>query len=217
MKNFRNLILFAAFVGFFVACNSESKADKAEVSNATKVAPSNGESIAVNTANSIVNWVGTAVGKNHTGTLSISDGNVQVENGKVSGGSFTLDMGTIKCTDLAADNGGAKLEGHLKSPDFFDVVAYPDASFEITKVTALNSSDGSNAMVYGNLTLKDVTKQIGFKANINVAGEKVSVDVPNFSIDRTDFNVKYGSNKFFDDLKDKAINDKIELSIKLTS
>lgn len=217
MKNFRNLILFAAFIGFFVACNSESKADKAEVSNAAKAAQSDGASIAVNTANSIINWAGTAVGKKHTGTLSISDGNVKVENGKVSSGNFTINMGSIKNTDLPADQGGGKLEGHLKSPDFFDVGVYPDAKFEITKVTALNSSDGSNAMVYGNLTLKDVTKQIGFKAKIDVAGNKVSVDVPNFLIDRTDFNVKYGSNKFFDDLKDKAINDKIELSIKLTS
>ncbi len=217
MKNFRNLILFAAFIGFFVACNSESKADKAEVSNASKAAQSKGETIAVNTANSIINWGGSAVGKKHTGTLSISDGNVQVENGKVSSGNFTINMGSIKCTDLPADQGGGKLEGHLKSPDFFDIGVYPNAKFEITKVTALNSSDGANAMVYGNLTLKDVTKQIGFKAKIDVAGNKVSVDVPNFSIDRTDFNVKYGSNKFFDDLKDKAINDKIELSIKLTS
>ena len=217
MKNFRNLILFAAFVGIFVACNSESKADKAEVSNATKAAQSKGASIAVNTASSIINWAGSAVGKKHSGTLSISNGNVNVDNGKVSGGNFTIDMSSIKNIDLAADQGGGKLEGHLKSPDFFDVATYPKANFEITKVTALNSSDGSNAMVYGNLTLKDVTKQIGFKANINVAGNKVSVDVPNFSIDRTDFNVKYGSNKFFDDLKDKAINDKIELSIKLAS
>jgi len=209
MKNFRNLILFAAFIGFFVACNSESKADKAEVSNATKTAQSSGKSIAVNTANSVLNWAGSAVGK--------SSGNVMVENGKVAGGKFTIDMSSIKNTDLAAEEGGSKLEGHLKSPDFFDVAAFPNAIFEITKVTALNSSDGSNAMVYGNLTLKDVTKQIGFKANVNVTGDKVSVEAPNFSIDRTDFNVKYGSNKFFDDLKDKAINDKIELSISLAS
>ena len=164
----------------------------------------------------MINWTGSKVGGTHTGGLKLSSGSVDVDGDKITGGKFTIDMASMTCTDLDAE-GGAKLVGHLSSPDFFDVAKFPQAMFEITKVTALSGNPDANAMVYGNLTMKDITKQIGFKANAKVGPNGVSVSTGDFTIDRTDFGIQYGSSKLADIAKDKVISDKIGLKINLSA
>jgi len=215
MKSLTFLVFLAALTLTF-SCKQGSNADKAVTNAAEKVAATTGASLNVNTANSVINWSGSKVSGAHTGTLSLSNGSVSVKDGEVTGGSFTIDMNSMTNTDLPDDKKG-DLVGHLLNADFFDAAVYPTSKFEITKVTKLSGDPAGSHLVYGNLTLKDVTKQIGFKANVNVAGNSVNVSTPAFTIDRTDFNVKYGSNKFFDNLKDRAINDNIELSINLSA
>ena len=143
----------------------------------------------------------------HTGTLNVTSGNVDTKDGKVVGGTFNIDMNSLACTDLEAGKGKEKLEGHLKSPDFFNVAANPTSTFTITNV--------NNGNVTGNLTMMGVTKSITFPATIGMSDSGVTVSSNDFTINRTDFGMKYGSASFFDNLKDKAINDKVGLKIQL--
>lgn len=215
MKLIKKSILLFALLGFFTACNNAPKGEEAETKAPAKV-----EEVAadkfykVNVENSVVNWTGSKIGGQHTGTLNIAEGKLKTKDGVVNGGTFNIDMNSLTCTDLEGKPKG-DLEGHLKGKDFFEVETYPKSNFQISKVTKLDGEAGVTHMVYGNLKLKDVTKEVAFKANISITEKGISVSTPNFTIDRTDFNVKYGSNKFFDGLKDKAINDKVGLSIKL--
>ena len=206
------------------SCSGDSKAAKATVGEAKKVtAPAATNTLKVNTANSKVNWTGSKPAGKHSGTIALSSGSVQLDGGDLSGGKFILDMTSITVTDLEAGQGKEKLEGHLKGTTeenkdhFFDVRTYPTSTFEITKVAKLANDPDASHLVYGNLTIKDVTKGVGFKAQIINKNGKLSVNTPPFTIDRSDFNVKYGSAKFFPDLKDKIIHDEIELQISLNA
>lgn len=211
-------------IGMLTSCSGDSKAAKATVGEAKKVtAPAAANSLKVNTAKSSVSWTGSKPAGKHSGTIAISSGNVELDGGDLSGGSFTLDMNSITVTDLKAGEGKEKLESHLKGTTdenkdhFFDVRTYPTAAFEITKVAKLANDPDASHLVYGNLTIKDVTKEVGFKAKIANENGNVSVTTPAFTIDRSDFNVKYGSSKFFPELKDKIIHDDIELQISLSA
>lgn len=222
LSNTLMMFVMVLLVGSVTSCK-DSEGAKAEVSQKGEVAAATGATMAVDIANSKVMWEGTKPTGAHNGTVNVSGGSVSVKEGKVTGGNFTLDMNTIACLDL---EGGEKagLEGHLKGTaeaekddHFFNVKKYPTAKFEITKVTGLAGNVDANSLVYGNLTMKDQTKQVSFKANITITDNMVSVTAPKFTIDRTQWNVTYGSKSIFDNLKDKFINDEIGLQIELSA
>ncbi len=144
-------------------------------------------------------WVGKKVTGKHNGTISFKSGNVSLKDGNVTGGTFVVDMNTINTTDLSGDYKN-KLDGHLKSADFFGVEAYPEAIFVITSV------EGNT--VKGDLTIKGHTEKSVF--TLIKKGNTISGDI---EVDRTKFGIKYGSKSFFDNLKDKAIKDIFELSV----
>jgi len=169
---------------------------------------SKGDVLKVDVANSTIKWTGYKPTGSHTGTISLQSGELKMEEGKLSGGSFIAEMSTIKDSD-----GSAKLEGHLKSEDFFDVATYATAKFEITR-TEIN--DGKT-LVTGNMTIKGITKQIAFPAVISENGDSVVLTSETFQINRTDFNVKYKSKSFFNDLKEKFINDKFDLQVTIVA
>jgi polyisoprenoid-binding protein YceI len=221
MKNlFINLIVFSFLVGF-IACKGPSGED-ASISKEGVASPQIGLAHQVNLSESMVLWEGSKPTGTHTGTVSIKNGTVYVKDGQVSAGEFTLDMPSINVTDLEG-KGKEKLEGHLKGSndkqvdDFFNVSKYPEATFEITKATNLQGDPNANTMIYGNLTMKGITKQVGFKANININNQGVSVTTPPFKINRTDWNINFRSPSLFENLQDKAISDEIGLSIKLSA
>ena len=190
-----------------ISCDNAPKGEKAATS-AAKAVPTKVAAKSYNVMNgSMVNWSGSKIAGTHTGTLKVSGGNLNVSDGKVTGGKFMIDMNSLSVTDLEAGKGKEKLEGHLKAPDFFNVATNPTASFEITSVTGGN--------VTGNLTMMGMTKSVTFPADIQITDSGVSVTTPDFTINRTDWGLKYGSASFFSDLKDKAINDNIGLSIRL--
>ncbi len=218
MKLFLNVLSTMLFVSLIFSCKSDVK--KAETSAAAEVSKATGKEYTVDTGSSKILWEGSKVAGTHAGDMKLSSGAVTVSDGKVTGGNFIIDMTSINVTDLEGDK-KAYLEGHLKgsaddnADDFFNVNKYPTSSFEITKVTDVDGDPAANYLVYGNLTLKDVTKQIGFRAQIDIDAKGVSVKTPKFGIDRTEWGIKYGSDKFFDNLADKAINDKMEIAIEL--
>jgi polyisoprenoid-binding protein YceI len=162
----------------------------------------------VDTKASTINWLAKKVTGQHMGTIGISAGDVVVEKGKLVGGSFTIDMKSIVCTDIENKEYNQKFIGHITTGDFFEVDKFPTATFKITKV------DGSN--VTGDLTIKGVTQSVSFPAVISVKGDAVSATAK-IDVDRTKFGIKYGSKSFFASIGDKAIDDTFALDIKLVA
>ncbi|MBI4599196.1 YceI family protein [Candidatus Uhrbacteria bacterium] len=145
----------------------------------------------------------------HNGTVPVSEGTLTVENGAIMGGQFTIDMTAIKVLDAI---GGERLLNHLKSPDFFDVAQYPAAAFAITKVDKAAGSDAYD--VTGDLTIKGITNAIAFPAAIKADAQRLTAHAE-FEIDRTLWDVRFGSGKFFEDIGDQAIDDKIKIVLDL--
>lgn len=160
----------------------------------------------VDATNSTINWKGYKPTGSHNGTINLISGDLKMEEGVVIGGSFIVDMSTIKDAD-----GSAKLEGHLKSADFFDVEAHTTSKFEITS----SSTKDGKTFVTGDLTIKGITKQISFLATVIETDETVTLMSETFQINRADFNVKYKSKTFFNNLKDKFVNDEFDLQVNI--
>lgn len=168
----------------------------------------------IDTQNSSVQWKGYKVTGQHHGVVNIKSGELKFdESGTLIGGSFAIDMTTITNLDMSG-SGKEKLEGHLKSDDFFGVANFPTAKFVITK--AIPRGKPGEYKIVGNITIKETTKEIKFDAKLAEAGNKVTA-IADVRIDRSDFNVRYGSGSFFDGLGDKTIYDEFDLSIKLTA
>ncbi|MGB3775625.1 MAG: YceI family protein, partial [Leeuwenhoekiella sp.] len=153
----------------------------------------------------------------HTGDVKLESGVVKVDGDSLSG-TFLIDMTTITDTDLEGDQ-KTNLEQHLKGTvegkegDFFNVQKYPTAAFEITDVM---DKDGKK-MLEGNLTIKDSKNNISFPVTYSVDGNTMNLKSEPFTIDRTKWNVNYGSKSVFDDLGDKFISDDIELTINIVA
>lgn len=164
---------------------------------------------AISTSESKVTWIGReASGKTHTGIVNIKNGSFDFEASQLKGGSVVFDMTSISNSDIKEAEGKAKLEGHLKSADFFDVATYPEASFTITSLEAKNSREYA---VKGNLTMKGVTQPAEGDININSDGSGKLGASGMMKFDRSLFNVKFRSDKFETGLGDKFINNEILL------
>lgn len=205
--------LFTAIVALaLVACSGEKKesVDATDV-DGTEVAVLEGEEVTVDASESFVSYVGSKVvgGDAHNGQIPLKNGMFEVADGKLVGGEFTVDMTQLANSDLEGE-GNQKLVGHLKSADFFDVENHPEATFKVLEVV-----EGENGMqnITGTLTIKSTSKNITIPANVTVSGEEVTLE-SEFNINRTDFDVNYGSGTKFTDLaKDKVIKDIVELKV----
>jgi polyisoprenoid-binding protein YceI len=202
----KKLILsFAIAATVLTACKSEKK-DKVATKEAVKVAVV-ADLNNVDVTNSVITWKGSKPTESHDGTIALKEGSLNLDVGKLTGGAFVIDMSSIKCLDLD-EKAAAKLVGHLSAPDFFDVATYATSKFVITSVADV---EGGLA-VTGNLTVKDITKSITIPATLTTVGTVTTFKSDSFVIDRTEFNIKYASKTFFNNLKDKFIKDAIELS-----
>jgi len=164
----------------------------------------------VDVTKSVVNWTGKKVTGEHHGTIAIKEGNLEVNNDKVTGGKIVMDMPSIKDVDQTDTGMNAKLVGHLKSDDFFGVVTYPTSELNITKAEA----NGSTYTFTGNMTIKGITNPVTFTATSSKEG-KNTVYKGSLTVDRSKFNVRYGSKSFFNDLGDKVINDEFILDFNI--
>jgi len=175
-----------------------------------------GDAYAVNTGTSSLTWTGgkKVGGSSHSGTFSISEGSLGVDKGDITGGTFTIDINSMKNTDMAGSEGAGKLEGHLKSPDFFNVAEFPNATFAITKVTKVMNNPAMTHTVSGDLTMMGVTKNISLPASITIADGKVMATVKDFNLNRTDWGMKYGSG-LLGLAADKIINDDVVIGLSL--
>jgi polyisoprenoid-binding protein YceI len=160
----------------------------------------------VDTKLSNITWLGKKVTGEHTGNIALKSASLEVQNKKLVGGEFVVDMNSITCTDIENDDYNAKLVGHLKSDDFFGVEKHPVSKLKLNKVEAA----GDDYNVHGDLTIKGKTFPVNFKVsnNDNIYKGKLVID-------RTKYDVRYGSGKFFDNLGDKMIYDEFELMFKI--
>jgi len=187
-------ILGLVFVSAIIVSCGGPQGEKAATGEAQEVTVKSGDvTLAVDQSASGVEWIGTKPTGQHNGTVNISNGELMLKDGEVVGGKFTIDLNSIVVLDLTDQEMNAKLLGHLKSADFFEVETYPTAVFEITSVSALSGNPEASHNITGNLTMKDVTKSVTFPAMINVSDDSVTAVTPAFIIDRTEWNVQYGS------------------------
>ena len=169
----------------------------------------------VNVDKSTVSWKGFKPGGDHSGVISIKEGSLVMNGNQIVTGSFEILMNTIVVKDLEAGSDyNKKLTTHLKGSDFFDVVQFPLAKFEISGSELLNGK----TKVKGFLTIKDIRKEISFLADIKTSDSgKLVLESETFKINRSDFNVKYKSPSFYENLKDKFIYDDFEITVKIVS
>lgn len=160
----------------------------------------------VDLSKSKVEWTGKKVTGQHTGEISIKQAALEFNSGKLVGGDFVLNMNSITCTDLEGKS-AANLVKHLKSDDFFATDVHKTATLKFTEVKHI---EGVDYRVFADLTIKGITKPVVFVADMRngVATAKINVD-------RTLYDVKYGSGSFFDNLGDKAIDDIFIVNVSL--
>ena len=166
----------------------------------------NSEVKEVSITKSSVTWKGYKVTGSHTGSIALKSGSLSFEDSKLVGGTFVMDMNSIACTDLEGVY-KEKLEGHLKSDDFFGVKNNPTARLVFTHVTA---GDKGVYTVKGDLTIKGKTNNVLFDLTVNEHNATTAL-----KINRAKYDVKYGSTSFFEGLKDKAIYDEFDLQVNL--
>lgn len=193
------ITLFAAVT--FNSCKEEVKTEEVEVEVVEGIT---GE-FNLDPASSSFSWLGTKVTGEHTGTIDLYDGVFTASNGELVGGKAVIDMATITVTDIEDAEMNAKLLGHLTTEDFFATETYPYATLEVTGV------EGSKAT--GSLTIKDITHPVEFEYVLSEMDDMVMLE-GTLVVDRTLYDIKYGSGKFFEDLGDKTISDEFELSFK---
>ncbi len=167
----------------------------------------------VDVNSSTIAWTGYKVTGKHTGVVKVKSGNLNWDGGKLTGGTFEIDMNSITCTDLEGEYAG-KLVGHLKSDDFFGSAKYPTAKFVITK--AIPQDTKGNYKIVGNLTIKEKTNEVKFAATVSESNGTVSAS-GKITVDRSEYDVRFGSGSFFDGLGDKTIYDEFDLQVTLVA
>jgi polyisoprenoid-binding protein YceI len=169
--------------------------------------------MSVNAEESKVVWLGKKVTGEHTGEIQMAYGDLQFDGEKLTGGSFEIDMQSITNSDIENEEYNQKLVGHLKSDDFFGVEKYPKASFVMTEV---EHTKAGKYHIKGDLTIKGITKSIEFPAQVTMLDTKATATA-SITVDRSEFNVRYGSGSFFDGLGDKMIYDDFTLDVTLVA
>lgn len=212
-KVFLNAML-VAFIGITsVSCKNEPK-NETKANDAEEAAEATDEAqvFMIDNNNSKIEWNASKPGKTHTGTIAVKEGKFSTTGEELESGTIVIDMESIKVTDLEGDD-KASLEAHLKGTaegkedHFFNIAEHPVAKFEITKVM---EKEGKT-WLSGNLVMKGVSKNVDIPVVYSMKDDKLMIESEAFTIDRTQWKVNYGSKSVFDDLKEKYINDEIEI------
>lgn len=187
MKNVKSIAI--ALVVAFTALTASAQTKKIDASKST------------------IAWVGKKVTGQHNGTVNFKDGALTFKGGKLTGGTFTIDMNSIVATDLKAGEGKEKLEGHLKADDFFGTATNPTSTLVFTSVKEKSKNVYT---VTADLTIKGKTAPVTFDLT---TGKKAASTA--FNVDRTKYGITFGSKNFFEGIGDKAVYDEFELTVKL--
>lgn len=164
---------------------------------------------------SYLKWEGRKVTGSHHGKLKLRSADASIGADGSLQGEFQVDMASLQVDDIKDPTDNAKLAGHLKSDDFFGVKSHPAATFRITKSSPIpNAKAGEpNTMITGDLAITGISQQLTFPARVEIKDDVVHADAT-VKVDRTRYNIRYGSGKFFENLGDKLIYD--EFTVDLT-
>ena len=153
-------------------------------------------------------WVARKIGGKHNGFITLTSATLSIEGNYLKGGEFIVDTKSMTDADLTFKKANRWLMRHLKN-NFFEVDKYPTARFTITSVTP----NAEKFDIVGNLTIKNITKEIKFPANIAFTDSTVTTNAT-ITIDRRDFNINYGSG-LIKRMANKAIYNKFDLKISI--
>lgn len=167
------------------------------------------QSYTVDTKKSTLKWTGKKVAGEHYGYINLKSGSFEVKKNKIVSGTFEIDMKSITNTDLESEEYNAKLVGHLKSDDFFGVEKHPTAKLAVTESSPFKNNE---AKVMGKLTIKDITHPVEFTVKKSTDGYMTTIVV-----DRSKYDVRYGSGSFFDNLGDNMIYDEFTMEVNIVT
>ncbi|MCU0587679.1 MAG: YceI family protein [Syntrophobacteraceae bacterium] len=172
----------------------------------------------VDTEESVIEWAGRNPGTRHHGTLGLREGSISVR-GRGLTGSFVLDMRSIVNRSLAGDPLKAVLEAHLASDDFFFVDRFPTAQFSIESASLVDEPTLSapNARLSGILELHGVKRKIDFDATLSGLADGGVAAEAHFDIDRTQWDIIYGSSRFFEHLGMHLVFDLISIQLRIVA
>ncbi|TVR89699.1 MAG: YceI family protein [Saprospirales bacterium] len=198
MKNLSILFAFAVSLGFLFT---------------SEVYASHGHNeMTIDNSESTLYWKGYKVGGWHEGFVTIKEGTLKFDDdGSFTGGNFVIDMTTIIATDLTGDS-KARLEGHLKSDDFFGVETHPEAHLDIKRV--ISRGQPGDYRIVADLTIKDITHEIRFNTKMEDKGD-MKTATAEFNVDRSLYDVRFGSGTFFSNLGDNTIYDEFDIKVNL--
>ena len=169
------------------------------------------EKIGIDITQSKLEWTGKKLGGEHYGEIQLSSGHLTFTKNKLTGGAFEMDMASITCVDITDQKSNKRLVDHLKSEDFFSVSRFPKSTFIITKVESKSTTE---YLVTGDLTIKGKTNPITFMAKVNATNNETIAEAT-LVFDRSKFDVKFGSQSFFENLGDKLVYDDVDMTVKL--
>lgn len=218
MKKIFPIALSLIFTLSIVGCKDKAEEANTSDAEAAAVSKSTSQKFTVNVAESTIEWKGFKPTGTHNGTIRLDNGVFKTDDGKLQSGTFLINMNSITVTDLESGDGKEDLEAHLKGTvegkenHFFDVSKFPTAAFEITGTESLAAG---LTRLSGNLTIKGQKHNISFPVTITNNDDQMTIESEPFTIDRTKWNINYGSKSVFDNLGDKFINDDMELKIKV--
>ena len=206
MKSIKITVLLISFLISFqtFACKTCGCSSKKDTHNHSE----NSINKDIDISKSSVKWLGEKVTGSHEGTISIKEGHLHFDNNTFTGGNIVIDMSTIDCTDLVGEP-KSSIEGHLSSDDFFGIKKYPTANLEIVNADKIKYSK-NKYKVSAILEIKSIKNNVELEVVIDNGSAIVDL-----VIDRTQYNIKYGSGSFFDNLGDKMIYDDFKLSVSL--
>ena len=214
MKIISNFLFVFVALSLIISCKNKPEGEAAQTGEATEKAPQLSKDAKMfQVTNGNVYWAATKVGGGHNGAFQVAKGKLAVENGAVAGGVIVIDINSM--TELTLDGEmKTKFLNHMKSDDFFGTETNPNGQFTIVSVEPLSGNAEANYTVKGNLTLNGITKSVSFPANIAVMEDKVSVVSPKFTIDRTEWDMKYNA-AIIGTAADKIIHDDVSLNVQL--
>lgn len=219
MKTFRSFALIFAAALIMTACGGPNE-NAAEISERLQPGekPENAEVRTIDVNRSVVAWKGTKVTGQHDGTIGLASGELYLVDDQIVGGNIVIDMTQIVVLDIEDPETNARLKGHLESDDFFSVATYPDATFEMAQIEKLeNAEEGQpNYTIRGNLTIKGITHGVSFPAYVSVQDGVVTAEA-DFDLDRTMWDVRFGSGRFFEDLGDNLIHDDFNMKLDIVA
>lgn len=219
------IFLFITAAVVFASCKNDGSSEAASTTEtpaattpeAAQVIDSTAAGIyTVDLANSVIEWKGTKpTGGEHTGTVTLKSGELEIHRGHIAGGNMVMDMNSIAAAGMEPDKKG-KLEGHLKSPDFFDTAKFPEGSFKFGSTMPEPDTAKYKNVAAGELTLKGIPKSILIPFNYTFKDGKIYVETPEFSVIRTEWGIQYKSG-IIGTVKDELISDFINLKVKLVA